>query len=247
MPFDEVPKPISIHIPLDLYQLAIPLQTWLNQHPQYDRLAVGAFIFTRQSKGQSGTQEPRFLLVQRSMTERSFPNLWEVPGGSPELSDPTILHSVAREAFEETGLRLTKFVRQIGDGVEFNTGPKKREKKWLKLSFEIEVAEIPISEIEMYRDINHEYGHGLSHEGVTHKSPTLHPVHGAIPVILDPEEHQRYAWVSEADIRRCYSDSDPYPIVTEYQHRVMLQAFDLHNALVLRFEQTTTENASGGV
>jgi 8-oxo-dGTP pyrophosphatase MutT (NUDIX family) len=71
------------------------------------------------------------------MTERSFPNLWEVPGGSPELSDPTILHSVAREAFEETGLRLTKFVRQIGDGVEFNTGPKKRERSGSSLALKL--------------------------------------------------------------------------------------------------------------
>jgi hypothetical protein len=54
MPFDEVPKPISIHIPLDLHQLAIPFQTWLNQHPQYDRLAVGAFILRDNPRGNLG-------------------------------------------------------------------------------------------------------------------------------------------------------------------------------------------------
>ncbi|KAI9871858.1 MAG: hypothetical protein M1830_002372 [Pleopsidium flavum] len=239
MPFDEVPKPISIHIPPDLYHLTIPLSTWLKQHPQYDRLVVGAFIFTSRSNDQAGTQQPRLLLVQRSKTERAFPNLWEVPGGSSELSDPTILHSLARETFEETGLRLTRFVRQIGPGVEFSTGTKQREKKWLKLSFEIEVAEIPVSKAEVLGDMTHEHGEKPSHEVVDDGSSSQTPF-DTILVTLDPEEHQRHAWVSEEEIGRCYLDHGPYPIVTEYQRQVMLQAFDLHKSQGPRLEQTTT-------
>ena len=62
--------------------------------------------------------------------------MWEIPGGSVDRSDPTILHGLAREVFEETGLKLTKFVRGVGNGIEFATGPRKR---WMKLSFDIEV------------------------------------------------------------------------------------------------------------
>lgn len=59
-----------------------------------------------------------------------------MPGGSVDATDPTILHGLAREVFEETGLRFTTFVCQVGKGIEFMTGPRRR---WMKLSFEIEV------------------------------------------------------------------------------------------------------------
>ena len=47
------------------------------------------------------------------------------------------MHSAARETFEETGLRLMRFVREVGKGTEFGNG-----KTWVKVSFEIEVVEM---------------------------------------------------------------------------------------------------------
>lgn len=139
------PEPISIHISPALRHLAIPLKDFLHNHPQYACLAVGAFVFAPAHYVTSSSPEPtssRLLLVQRAASEKAFPNLWEVPGGSSEHSDPTILHSVAREVFEETGLHLTRLVRQIGRGVEFSVGRSGGPERWLKLSFEIEVTEI---------------------------------------------------------------------------------------------------------
>jgi len=132
------PTPIHIHIPQSLAHLTVPLSTYLQKNSPFTNLAVGACIFACTAAHQSSPSQLRLLLVQRAATERGFPNLWEIPGGSAEEGDPTILHSVAREVFEETGLRLTRFVRAVGDGIQFTTG---RQNKWMKLTFEIEVQE----------------------------------------------------------------------------------------------------------
>ena len=138
-------KPISIHISPALKHLAVPLKYFLKNHPEYACLAVGAFIFWpahHVTTPSSESNSSRLLLVQRAASETAFPDRWEVPGGSSEHSDPTILHSIAREVFEETGLRLTRVVQQVGNGVKFTTGRNDKSQQWLKLSFEIEVAEI---------------------------------------------------------------------------------------------------------
>ena len=41
-------------------------------------------------------------------------NRWEVPGGAVDLEDETILHGVAREAWEESGLKVTAIGPQVG-------------------------------------------------------------------------------------------------------------------------------------
>lgn len=65
--------------------------------------------------------------------------------GSPRrqlVSDPTILHSLARSTFEETGLRLAGFYRQIGSVAEFVTGYGASGKRCCTLYFEIEVTQV---------------------------------------------------------------------------------------------------------
>jgi len=188
------PTPIQIHIPLSLQKYAIPLDTFRSTRPKlYGAFGTGAFIF----------HNNKLLLVQRAATE-AFANLWEVPGGGAEIGDPTILHSCARETFEETGLRLTKFVRQIGEGQEFEV---RNGGVCLKLNFEIEVEEI--------------HGHGVHDHGVHRDSKVKEGKHG-VEVILDPDEHQAYKWVGEDDIR-----GDSYSIVSTDQKALMLKAFSL--------------------
>ena len=131
--------PISIHIPQTLTSLAITPKSFLEKHPSYSRLVVGACIFSLSDETPSST--PRVLLVQRAVTEYAYPSCWEIPGGSCEADDPTILHSTAREVFEETGLHLTRVIRKIGDGMSFTSGPEHNLKHWLKLTFEVEVLE----------------------------------------------------------------------------------------------------------
>lgn len=183
--------PIQIHIPLSLQQYAIPLPRFTTAHPKYAAFGTGAFIFHNNA----------LLLIQRAATESSA-NLWEVPGGGSEPSDPTILHSAARETFEETGLRLTRFVRQFGKGQEFLLG---KGELCLKLNFEIEVAEI----------------HGSGHRG-DHQHADGDEGMEPVETTLDPEEHQAYAWASEEDVQK-----NRYPIVTEDQKVLLLEAFAL--------------------
>lgn len=186
MSSSEIKPMITIHIPPQLHHLAIPLQRYLDQNPKYNCLGVQAYIFTP-------SPIPRVLLVQRSATETAFPNLWEGPGGGAEPSDPTILHSVAREVFEETGLHLTRFTRQVGNGVEFKG---RRKEQWQKLSFVIEVAEIP--PLDSHHQPAHENGdaEARDHIGIT----------------LDPAEHQAYKWATEEQIRECGTfPQDPNP------------------------------------
>ena len=189
--------PISIHIPLELQRLAIPLHEFLRQYPKYEVLAVGAFIFTPVELDPSA--QLRVLQVQRAATERSFPNLWEVPGGGADEKDPTILHSVAREIFEETGLHLTRFVREVGNGFEFKTGPRHRPKIWLKLTFEIEVAEIGSAILHNLPLLgSDEIRKG---DGGMESSSQARKKLDSIPVILDPVEHKAHRWVSEQELR----------------------------------------------
>ena len=212
-------KPISIHIPPELQPLAVPLGHILHERRAYTSLAVGAFIFTPGENASSS----RLLMVQRAASEQGFPNCWEVPGGSSEYEDPTILHSVAREVFEETGLRLTRFVRQIGKGLEFSTGPAQSRKLWLKLDFEIEVAEI---------------GNALlSNLGsaTTLEEESSTKVSNSIDVVLDSSEHQAYRWLREEEIRSAKVGEGSLPLIGEDQKEAILQAFELRKAHVHDF------------
>lgn len=202
-------NPISIHIPPDLQSLIVPLKQFLdgnNVRPKYHKLVVGSCIFAPTTTDHPKT---RILLVQRAATDYSFPNLWEVPGGSAKLNDPSILHSAARETFEETGLRLTRFVRQVGDGITFTTrGDTHGDRNWIKLLFEIEVAEV----------------HGISTPEAAERGASE-----PFPIQLDPKEHQKHAWVTEDEFKHCTATSGSYPPTTKAQHQSILLAFALHD------------------
>lgn len=247
--------PISIHIPPSLQKYAIPLSKFLETHPRCATLAVGAFIFAPSSLHVSSPAIPRLLLIRRAAAERSFPNLWEIPGGGAEPSDPTIIHSVAREVFEETGLHLQRVVRQVGDTEEFMVGSKDGPKPCLKLNFEIEVQEIgnPLSASAsesqpadgLCDGANDQVGHGEALAG-----PALHGL-GSINVVVDPVEHQAFRWVSEQDVMdaTCLlhgaetdgetltkkrtglpeDASGALKLVSRNQQRLMLEAFSVHD------------------
>lgn len=216
--------PIQIHIPPSLRQHAVPLATFLTINPRYVSLAVGSIIFYPPFSMTPTATNPRLLLVQRAATEHGFPNRWEVPGGGAELTDPTILHSTARETFEETGLRLTSFVRKIGPDVEFDI----RLGKCLKLIFEIEVAEINENYQRKHKAIK---GDAASNEhpagGPEDEHEEADDLVGLqdVPITLDPKEHQDYVWATEKDIRE-----SKYPITTPRMLETMLQAFILRRA-----------------
>ncbi|KAF3915891.1 hypothetical protein AA313_de0203336 [Arthrobotrys entomopaga] len=81
----------------------------------------------------------QLLLIRRSATEAAFPKMYEVPGGGaePPPIDNTLLDSVARELFEETGLVATRIIRLVGTSdFEGRYGDK-----WRKFSFEVQVED----------------------------------------------------------------------------------------------------------
>lgn len=199
-----VASPIQIRVPPELVGLRVNVKTFLevNSHDGfiYDRLVVSACIFAPRN---SHDPEPRLLIVQRAADETAFPNKWEVPGGSCDHIDPTVAHSLGREVFEETSLRLTRFCRKVGESNSWTDG--RDSTKWLKLTFEIEVEEV------------HGLGGQYTKEG-----------YEQVIIKLDPKEHQKYAWVTEDEIKHSHPTSGPYPTITEAQNEKILEAFALH-------------------
>lgn len=88
-------------------------------------ICVGAFVFD-----ESG----RLLVVQRAPHD-SYPLRWEVPGGAIDAEDESILHGLARELWEETGLRVR---RVTGIGADY-TFLSRRAACIRKFSFIVDV------------------------------------------------------------------------------------------------------------
>ena len=221
-------SPIQLHIDASLSKYTISLSQFLRAYPQYTNLVVSAFIFdTRETQPPKLAHPARLLILQRAAHERAFPNLWEIPGGSSDADDPTILHSLAREIFEETGLKMTHVIGQMGNVVEFRTGWGPRQKIWAKLCFEIEVAEMEgcdrqnLPAAGQYR---------LEIEEGSQKGGD-EPLNGSkadvreIVVTIDPKEHQKHAWATLDDIR-----ARKYNITTLEQQELILAAFQTRDA-----------------
>ncbi|KAI5779878.1 NUDIX hydrolase domain-like protein [Peziza echinospora] len=95
-----------------------------------DHLAAGAYILHNST----------LLLLLRSPTEPAFPSLWEIPGGGADPAlDATLLHTVVREVYEETGLVVSRFVEPwvAVQGFAGRGGGR----LWGKVSFVVEVEE----------------------------------------------------------------------------------------------------------
>ncbi|KAK5558091.1 hypothetical protein LTR46_004270 [Exophiala xenobiotica] len=102
---------------------AVNLQTYVSNDPgrttksgatvKFNYVAVGALVFD--------SSEPEHILLVQRAPDDSAPNRWEVPGGATDLEDPTILHSVARELWEEAGLTAETIGPEVGEGQVFLT------------------------------------------------------------------------------------------------------------------------------
>jgi 8-oxo-dGTP pyrophosphatase MutT (NUDIX family) len=97
-------------------------QSYLSAHPdaRYNYIATGALVFDT-----TNPSVPRLLLLQRSASD-SMPNRWEIPGGGCDDEDESILHAVARELWEEAGLKAARISAPVGNPHYFCSRSGKR-------------------------------------------------------------------------------------------------------------------------
>jgi 8-oxo-dGTP pyrophosphatase MutT (NUDIX family) len=95
---------------------AVPCKTFLATSAKdlpFNYIATGALVF-------ESSESLRILLIQRAAHD-SMGSLWEIPGGACDTEDANILHGVARELWEETGLVASSIGPKVGEDNIFST------------------------------------------------------------------------------------------------------------------------------
>ncbi|KAK7967283.1 NUDIX domain-containing protein [Apiospora aurea] len=176
------------------------MAAYLAANAGFKGLGTGALVFfspdaeTSSNSSGQGDEEAtaeRILLVQRAAHD-SMPLRWE---------DETILHAVARELREESGLRAAHIGPQVGEPMAFFT---RRGRRMLKLSFLVDVEA------------------GADGQGGK-KSPPV--------VKLDPEEHAAFFWATEEECRRHRVGETDIEFTHISQEQTILEGFRLRREL----------------
>ncbi|KAL4797987.1 FAD binding domain-containing protein [Aspergillus venezuelensis] len=219
-----------------LQAYAVPFADLRAANPQYTHYVGGGLIFSRtaqpkpsgpkkETRGKAGTL--RLLLLQRSY-EDSYGGQWEGPGGSCDPEDKNLLDGVAREVFEESGLRVSRFVELAGkeEWVRERLG---QIISAVKFTFIVEIHEavpVPHSEAE------DRYGEGNgvpapAEEGNGSGNEVKLERRWEEMIKLDPAEHRDFEWVTEDDVMAAENAKDGEGEFKSFanQGRTMLDAF----------------------
>ena len=94
-----------------LADFTVSNQAYLATHSHGSFDAIGTAVVVLAS---SNASAPRVFLLQRAAHD-SYPGKWEPPGGACDDEDESILHSAARELWEESGLEAARFDGIVGD------------------------------------------------------------------------------------------------------------------------------------
>ncbi|OAA64018.1 NUDIX domain protein [Cordyceps fumosorosea ARSEF 2679] len=161
---------------------------FLAANPHLARVMAAAMVFRPNPDPPLTSSLPQTLLICRAATD-TYPLRWEVPGGSVDASDATILDGVARELLEESGLVASHMVAPI------------------LMSPHEDLPEAVRAGLGIQPD-----DEGLGAEGLTvtfvetgnlwAKLTVLVRVRSTEEVRLTPEEHEEAAWVTEEQVRR---------------------------------------------
>jgi 8-oxo-dGTP pyrophosphatase MutT (NUDIX family) len=163
-------------------------QTYLLNHPdsKFKYMATGAVVFDDPE-----SKDRRILLLQRSAND-SWPSRWEIPGGACDDDDESILHGVARELWEESGLVAAKVGPVVGGRVQLFVSRSGKE----------------IGKFVFFVIVK-------SAEG------------GTLEVKLNPDEHQRFVWANEAEVRSKKAGDIDLEFTTADLEATVLRAFEL--------------------
>lgn len=155
----------------------------------FESVATGAVVLD-----DFRADNPRILLIQRSASD-SFPNRWEVPGGACDDEDESILHGVARELWEESGLVATKIGPIASDVHRLVTRSGRQVGKYTFF-------------VEAEKDSNN----------------------STFNVKLCPEEHQRFVWATEDQVKALKVDDIDLEFTTPEQAALVQNAFEIRRA-----------------
>lgn len=120
-------------------------------------------------------------------------------------SDPSMIHGAVRELREETGLVATHVVRELGVQREFYEHVVGENGETRKMTWRMAVYEMVV-------DVG--------------DSDAL----GRPRVALAPDEHARYLWCTEGDIRAERCGQVALEFTDPTWRRMMLRAFELHRS-----------------
>ncbi|ROW12442.1 hypothetical protein VMCG_00825 [Cytospora schulzeri] len=128
------PPPTDFTFPPSLSPFNVTKEDYLiklneNAPNRMEHIAAGAIVFSTHHTD----QQDRILLVQRASHD-SMPNKWEIPGGAVDDGE-TILAGLAREVWEESGLKVKKLEAAVWEGEVFRTT---RGKHVCKFTFVVE-------------------------------------------------------------------------------------------------------------
>ncbi|KKK25697.1 hypothetical protein P175DRAFT_0499777 [Aspergillus ochraceoroseus IBT 24754] len=186
-------------LPHHLEEYNVPFSSFRAARPQFTHFVGGGLIFSRRilqnSDPEEGNPPLRILLLQRSF-EDSYGGHWEGPGGSCEPDDETLLAGVAREVFEESGLRVSRFVEFVSLDRWTKLKPD-RVYAVAKFTFIVEVHEVGSDGPVHAQDDRKKEEAAL----FTDTSDGLPPARWEDAVKLNPEEHRAYRWATEDEIR----------------------------------------------
>ncbi|KAK2605567.1 hypothetical protein N8I77_008396 [Diaporthe amygdali] len=107
--------------------------------PKLEGLATGAVVF---STHHPADQHDRVLLIQRASHD-SMPNRWEIPGGAVD-ADETVLGGLAREVWEESGLKVSRIASSVSPGEGLAAGAvfrTTRGRSVFKVTFVVDVED----------------------------------------------------------------------------------------------------------
>jgi 8-oxo-dGTP pyrophosphatase MutT (NUDIX family) len=77
----------------------------------YDKIVIGAIVFIGN----------RILLLKRASDEIYYPNVFELPSGNVDETDPTLAHALSREFKEKTGLHIKSVLSELLPPFEYET------------------------------------------------------------------------------------------------------------------------------